>query len=214
MPSKTDQRRGDPSGKNNGPFHSPEDSGTDAPTSVTEILNAALDRQDALDRAFGCVYPELKRIAYRVLGSGADSTLSPTSLVHEAYAKLIGGETLSLGGRQHFYALCARTMRQIVVDYARSRMSAKRGGGIAALPLNEDGVAELASPETILALDLALDWIEQRDPRLVTLLHYRVFAGMELAEIAPLMGVTTRQLQRDWQRARIWMTEALVETAR
>jgi len=214
MSTETNETAADPSGKDAGALRSYEDISTQAPTSVTEILNAALDRQDALDRAFGCVYPELKRIAYRVLGSGGHATLNPTSLVHEAYAKLIGGETLSLGGRQHFYALCARTMRQIVVDYARSRMSAKRGGGIAALPLNEDGVAELASPETILALDLALDWIEQRDPRLVTLLHYRVFAGMELPEIALLMGVTTRQLQRDWQRARIWMTEALVETAR
>jgi RNA polymerase sigma factor (TIGR02999 family) len=182
----------------------------DEPTSVTAVLNAAGSGRAGLDQVFGLVYAELKRIASRVLAQSAQSTLNPTALVHEVYAKLIGSEQLGLQGRQHFYSLCARTMRQIVVDHARNRCAGKRGGGEAMVALTDDGAIDVSQPETLVALDVALDRLEQRDPRLVELLHYRVFAGMELAEIAPLFGVTVRQLQRDWQRARIWIADALL----
>ena len=180
-------------------------------TSVTAALNAAGSRRDGLDQVFGLVYVELKRIALRVLSQSGQSTLNPTALVHEVYAKLIGSEHLGLQGRQHFYSLCARTMRQIVVDHARSRYAGKRGGGMPMAVLAEDGAIDVSQPQTLVALDMALDRLEQRDPRLVELLHYRVFAGMDLAEIAPMFGVTVRQLQRDWQRARIWIADALLE---
>lgn len=187
----------------------PTESGPAA--SVTAVLNAAGSGREGLDQVFTLVYAELKQIALRVLGQSGQSTLNPTALVHEVYAKLIGSEQLGLQGRQHFYALCARTMRQIVVDHARSRCAGKRGGGQAMAVLTDDGAIDVSQPETLVALDLALDRLEQRDPRLVELLHYRVFAGMELAEIAPLFDVTVRQLQRDWQRARIWIADALLE---
>lgn len=186
--------------------------GQSDPTSITVLLNAAGDGRAGLDRVFDRVYPELKRIAHRILGGDRGATLNPTALVHEVYAKLIGNESLSVTGQRHFYALCARTMRQIVVDHARGRMTGKRGGGDVHVPLTEDGVIDIAHPETLVALDIALDWLERHDHRLVELVHYRVFAGMSLPEIAPLHGVTVRQLQRDWQRARIWMAEALLET--
>ena len=188
---------------------SPPSAHTDG--SVSAALEAAGSSREGLDQVFGLVYAELKRIALRVLGQSGQSTLNPTALVHEVYAKLIGSEKLGIQGRQHFYALCARTMRQIVVDHARGRCAEKRGGGQALAALTEDGAIDVSQPETLVALDLALDRLEQRDPRLVELLHYRVFAGMELAEIAPLFGVTVRQLQRDWQRARIWIADALLE---
>ena len=181
------------------------------PTSVTAALNAAGSGREGLDQVFGLVYAELKRIALRVLSQSGQSTLNPTALVHEVYAKLIGSEQLGLQGRQHFYSLCARTMRQIVVDHARGRCAGKRGGGMPMAALTDDGAIDVSRPETLVALDIALDRLEQRDPRLVELLHYRVFAGMELAEIAPVFGVTVRQLQRDWQRARIWIADALLE---
>ncbi len=183
----------------------------DPPTSVTAVLNAAGSGREGLDKVFGLVYAELKRIALRVLSHAGQSTLNPTALVHEVYAKLIGSEQLGLQGRQHFYALCARTMRQIVVDHARGRYAGKRGGGMPMAALTDDGAIDVSRPETLVALDLALDRLEQRDPRLVELLHYRVFAGMELAEIASMFGLTVRQMQRDWQRARIWIADALLE---
>ncbi len=180
-------------------------------TSVTAILNAAGNERAGVDQVFALVYAELKRIAARVLAQSGQSTLNPTALVHEVYSKLIGNETLGLTGRQHFYALCARTMRQIVVDHARSRFAEKRGGGQAAVALTDDGIIDVSQPETLVALDLALTQLEKRDSRLVELLHYRIFAGMELSEIAPLYGVTLRQMQRDWLRARIWIADAMLE---
>jgi RNA polymerase sigma factor (TIGR02999 family) len=191
-----------------GPVHAVPDQ-----ASVTAILNGASDQREVLDRVFPLVYAELKRIAHRVLSQSNAATLNPTSLVHEVYAKLIGSASLEVGGRQHFYSLCARTMRQIVVDYARSKLADKRGGGQAAVALDEDGAIDMGRPETLVALDVALDRLAERDPRLVEILHHRVFAGMELPEIAKLYGLTLRQIQRDWQRARIWITEALVGDA-
>jgi len=176
---------------------------------VTAVLNDANSSREAMDRIFGLVYGELKRIAGRVLGPAPGATLNPTVLVHEVYAKLIGGAELEIGGRQHFYSLCARTMRQIVVDHARSRLTDKRGGGQQMVELTESGAIDLALPETLVSLDMALDRLAERDSRLVDLLQYRVFAGLELSEIAPLLGVTVRQLQRDWKRAKIWISEAL-----
>ena len=181
------------------------------PAAITRVLNGADSSRDSLDRVFSLVYSELKPIARRMLANSRHQTLSPTVIVHEAYAKLIGSESLSIAGRKHFYALCARTMRQIVVDYARSRMAAKRGSGQVMASFDEEGVIDLARPESLVAMDEALRWLEERDPRLGELVHLRVYVGMPLPEIADLMQVTPRQLQRDWQRARAWLTEALLE---
>lgn len=180
-------------------------------TSVSALLNSVDQPQDQLNGLFDLVYGELKRIARRVLSShSGQATLSPTVLVHEVYVKLIGADTLDIRGRAHFYALCARTMRQIVVDHARARLTEKRGSGQLALALTDDGAIDLSQPDSLVALDTALTLLQQRDPRLVEILHYRVFVGLELTEIAPLLGVSLRQLQRDWQRAKIWITDAMV----
>lgn len=179
---------------------------------VTAILNRAGSSHEALDQVFALVYAELRRLASRVLGAGAQAaTLNPTALVHEAYAKLIGSQQLSISGRTHFYSLCARTMRQIIIDQARSRMSLKHGGVQQAQTFSGDEAIDLSRPESLVALDEALDRLARQDRRLVELLQYRIFAGLELEQIAPLLGVTIRQLQRDWQRARIWITAALDE---
>lgn len=178
------------------------------PLELTAILNHAPDARAGLDRVFDLVYVQLKVLAHRVLGRSDGSTLNPTALVHEAYAKLIGNESLSLQGRQHFYSLCARTMRQIIIDHARRKLTGKRGGGRSDVEFRDD-VIDLSSPETLVSLDHALDQLGRRDRRLVDILQYRLFAGLELPEIASLYGVTVRQIQRDWQRARIWIADAL-----
>ena len=91
-------------------------------------------------------------------------------------------------------------------------MSAKRTPDQPLASLNNAGVIDFGHPESLVAMGEALQWLEERDPRLVELIHLRIYAGLSLEEIAPLMEVTTRQLQRDWQRGRVWMTEALLNT--
>jgi len=181
------------------------------PAEITTILNNAGSGQAGLDQVLGIVYDELKPIARNVLARSNHHTLSPTVVVHEAYAKLIGSESLNIAGRRHFFALCARTMRQIVVDYARQQVADKRGGGVAVIELTDDGVIDFDRPESQVAMEQALEWLEARDPRLVELIHLRVYVGLELPEIGELLEVTPRQLQRDWQRARAWLSEALLQ---
>lgn len=181
------------------------------PAAITAILNNSSSSRQALDRVFVSVYGELKRLAQYVLGGPGSQTLNATALVHETYAKLISSQDLSVSGRQHFYALCGRTMRFIVIDHARKRLAEKRGGGMHQVTWNESQLIDFEHPESLLALDCALTQLETLDARLVELIHYRVFAGMELTEIAPLLEVGIRQLQRDWKRAQIWITEAMNE---
>ncbi len=190
----------------------PQDSSSvSSPSDITVLLNDAGSSREAMDEVFKTVYSELKRLAQNVLSGSGSNTLNATALVHEAYAKLITGSELNVNGRQHFYALCGRTMRYIVIDHARSRLSAKRGGGQYQVTWFDDRLVDMGRPESLLALDGALTALEKLDPRLVELIHYRVFAGMSLQEIGPLFGVGVRQLQRDWKRAEIWITELLDE---
>ena len=150
----------------------------------------------SFDVVYAAAYDELRRIARGQRYRGPAVTLTTTALVHEVYAKLIGSEQLGLQGRQHFYSLCARTMRQIVIDHARGRCAGKRGGGQPHAVLTDDGAIDVSHPETLVALDVALERLAQRDPRLVELLQYRVFAGLEMIEIAPLAFMRGRTLSR------------------
>jgi RNA polymerase sigma factor (TIGR02999 family) len=178
--------------------------------SVTAILNSADSSRLQMDQVFALVYGELKPVARNLLAKSSHQTLSPTAVVHEAYAKLIGSEQLNISGRRHFFALAARTMRQIIVDYARGRLADKRGSGRIQVEISDAGLIDLEQPESLVAMDEALKWVEEQDPRLAELIHLRVYAALELDEIAVLMELTPRQLQRDWQRGRAWMTEALL----
>lgn len=177
---------------------------------ITRLLASAADDREQLDRIFGLVYAELKTIAHRTLARTSQGTLCTTALVHEAYARLAGHGIPDLRGRRHFYALCARAMRQIVIDHARRRLAGKRGGGRIVLELQEGDAIDYGQPDVLVALDAALNALDRHDPRLVELLHYRLFAGLELAEIAELYGLSLRQVQRDWQRGRIWLYRALL----
>jgi RNA polymerase sigma factor (TIGR02999 family) len=179
---------------------------------LTRLLAGDLEGPAALDQAFALVYAELKAIAHRALARSAQGTLCTTALVHETYARLAGDAAPDLRGRKHFYALCARAMRQIVIDHARRRQAQKRGDGRPVLELLEGDAVDYAQPDTLVALDAALDALERHDPRLVELLHQRLFAGLELAQIAELQGIGLRQAQRDWQRARLWLHHTLLTT--
>ena len=180
---------------------------------LTQIFNESAGSVDSLGQAFQVVYNELRKLAGHLLGPDKDKTLSPTILVHEVYEKLVDASELNVSGRHHFFALCARVMRQVITDHARRMLAAKRGGGQTPVSLDDVLLTDMARPESVLALDEAFAWLEARDSRLVELLQLRVYAGLELEEIAQLMSVSVRQLQRDWKRARAWLSEALVETS-
>lgn len=173
-------------------------------------LLAANESGDGLDAAFGLVYQELKGIAHRALLRSRGGTLETTGLVHEAYAKLATHDALALQSRKHFFALCAQAMRQIVIDHARRRQADKRGAGQPVATLTDNDIFDSDKPEMFVALDSALTLLQQRDARLVELLQLRLFAGLDLREIALLLDIGVRQLQRDWQRARIWLAQALL----
>ena len=165
---------------------------------------------DDLDQVLPSVYEELKRIAHRQLARAQPgATLSTTVLVHEVYERLAGARHVPVEDRVHFFALCARAMRQVIIDHARERGAHKRGAGAPMFALADVDVASTAAPEAVVVLDQALSALEALDTRLVRLIELRLFAGLEPDAIAELTGVTVRTVQRDWQRARAWLHAAL-----
>jgi RNA polymerase sigma factor (TIGR02999 family) len=170
------------------------------------------------DRLFAEAYGELKQIAHRVLGSqGRGDQLQTTVLVNECYMKLVGAGVVEASTRQHFMALCARAMRQIVVDAARRQLADKRGGKAARaltldnLDLDSGAGADVLPPEAVAALDQALSDLDRREPRLARIAECRIFSGMECEEIAQVLGVTARTVQREWMRVKALLVLALEE---
>jgi len=179
---------------------------------VTRLLHAAQGGdQEALDRLVPLIYEDLRRLARRHLDrEGGGHTLQTTALIHEAYLKLAGpGGAQAASNRAHFMAIAARAMRQVLVDYARRRKAAKRGGGIIYATLGDAAGPVDASADDLLALSDALD---QLDPRQRQVIECRFFGGMEEKEIAEALGVSERTVRRDWVKARAWLHRALYRT--
>lgn len=182
-----------------------------APGAITVLLQrvAAGDpRADA--ELLPLIYDELRRIAaHHLARERAGHTLSPTALVHEAWMRLAGDASFAPEDRRQFYAVAARRMRQVLVDHARQRDSAKRGGGQS--PVTLDGLADErgAVSVDVLALDQALEQLDALDPRKTRVVELRYFAGLEMAEIADVLGISRATAQRDWDVARAFLFEAL-----
>jgi len=168
---------------------------------VTRLLGASRKGDpEALDRLMPLVYEDLRRLAARQLRrEHAARTLHATALVHEAYLKLSGPGGLQAGDRGHFLAIAARAMRQVLVDEARRRKSARRGGGWARTTLAAGSLAVDFDPDQILALDEALGSLDARQRQIVEL---RFFAGMEEREVAEVLNVSDRTVRREWTKAR------------
>jgi RNA polymerase sigma factor (TIGR02999 family) len=163
----------------------------------------------ALSDAFEASYGELRRLArhhLRRLRPG--QTLTTTALVHEAFVKLVKGP-VKAADRSHFLALAARAMRQILVDYARARSSGKRGGGLRPATLDGDAIPVEAIADEMVAIDRALKRLETLDERLARIVEWRFFGGMTEDEVASAMGVTSRTVRRDWQKARAFLFREL-----
>lgn len=179
---------------------------------ITRLLQRhhAGDRE-AFDRMVPLVYGQLKAIAHRQLVRGGQRgpVLDTTSLVQEAYLQLVDEDGVDWQDRGHFFAICARAMRRILVDDARKRLAAKRGGGAMEVTLDAEMLADAAEPERLLLIDDALCKLGEFNPRLAQLVECRYFAGMTEAETAEAMQSSLRTVQRDWMRARAWLLRAM-----
>jgi RNA polymerase sigma factor (TIGR02999 family) len=176
--------------------------------SVTELLAAhRAGDSAALDHAFAIVYEDLRRLARRELHGGATPTLNTTGLVHELYLKLADSSQVVASDRRHLLALASRAMRQIIVDYARQRLTQKRGGGAPAAQVDMNDVADDHPAGDLLWIDDALRDLEARDERLVHVVECRFFAGLSEADTAETLDTSLSTVQRDWKRAKAWLRE-------
>jgi RNA polymerase sigma factor (TIGR02999 family) len=178
---------------------------------ITRLLQAHQHGDErAFDRLMPLVYEDLRQVARQQLSRrGRNPTLSPTALVHEAYLRLVDETGVSWQSRAHFLAIGARTMRRIIVDYARERGAQKRGGRKPHLPLEPDRVGVEEHVELLIALDEALSALGSFNERLAEVAECRLFGGMTEEETAAAVGVSIRTVQRDWKRARAWLQQGL-----
>jgi len=164
----------------------------------------------ALDRLTALIYPELRRIARRNLGHRrAGESLESAALVNEAYLKLVRAGGIHCENRVHFLALCSQIMRRILVDHARRRGFAKRGGSAQPVPLDEMLLMAEARGIEVLALDEALDALARMDSRKCRLVELRYFGGLSIEETAEVLGVSIDTVKRDWRIARAWLMAEL-----
>jgi RNA polymerase sigma factor (TIGR02999 family) len=163
-----------------------------------------------LDDLVPVIFEELRAMARRQLSREHERyTLQTTELVHEAYLRLVGDAAVTQRGRAYFYAAAARAMRQVLVDAARRRNSAKRGSGVVALSLDEQVGAVDAYAHQLLDLDVALEELERRSSRPARVVECRVFGGMSVEDTAEALGVSPRTVKSDWALARAWLYDAL-----
>jgi len=178
---------------------------------ITRLLIAHHEGdEDAFQRLVPLVYDDLRVIARRQISkSGAARTLNATALVHEAYFRLVDETNVPWQNRGHFFAIAARSMRRIIVDYARERQAKKRGGGQIHLELKPEAVAIEEQADTLLALDAALTRIATFSERLARVVECRLFGGLTEEETAQALETSVRTVQRDWQRARAWLQKEM-----
>ena len=178
---------------------------------VTRLLVRAREgSREAVEELLPLVYAELRRVAGRQLrNERGDHTLGASGLINEAYLKLADQLQVDWQSREHFYAIAARAMRQVLIDYARKRNAKKRGGDWDRTSLDNKGLGFDAPLADLLALDQALDRLSGIDERLRRIVEYRFFCGLTEKETAELLGVTVRTVQRDWMKARAWLYKEL-----
>ena len=178
---------------------------------ITHLLQAAQqgDRA-AADQVVAQLYADLQRLAQRRLSQSGDLSLNATALVHESYLRLQHAGELDFPDRGHFLAYAARAMHSIVIDQVRARQAERRGGGLLQVTFNT-AVADLPlqADDEVLRVDEALAELATVDARLAQVVEMRYFGGLLESEIAEALGVTERTVQRDWQKARLFLSIAL-----
>ena len=160
----------------------------------------------ALDRLMPQIYEELRALANLMLSDrGAQLTLQPTSLVHEAYLRLRDQRRMDWQDRLHFFRIAARAMRRVLVDHCRSRMAQKRGGALVPVDLGDGMAVETPRMVDILVVDRVLADLEAQDPQQARIVELRFFAGLTVEETAAALGISPATVKRDWTVAKAWM---------
>ncbi|SRR6266404_2129399 len=181
-----------------------------SPKEVTRLLvDWGNGDQAALDELIPLVYDELRRLAGRYMRRESEGhTLQTSALVNEAYLRLVDQQNVKWQNRAHFFGVAAQLMRRILVDHARSRSRAKRGGGVQMVPLAEQAVIsqELAD---VIALDDALKNLAEMDPRKSQIVEMKFFGGLTTEEVAEVLNVTSRTVEREWRKAKAWLNRAI-----
>ncbi len=174
---------------------------------LTRLLNESVTgNKSSLDKVLPIVYDELRVISSKYLrGEYRHHTLQTTELVHEAYLKLIGDQNISWESRAHFFGIAAKSMREILVDYARKRNSKKRGEGVPALSLEDVLYISDKYDYQILALDEALKKFETLEERSSKIVELRYFAGLTIEETADVLNISPATVKKDWNFAKAWL---------
>jgi RNA polymerase sigma factor (TIGR02999 family) len=168
------------------------------------------DRREVLERLLPVVYKELRALAGAQMRlERPDHTLQTTALVHEAYMRMLGGQNPPWNDRGHFFRAAAEAMRRILVDHARKHRRVKRGGDRLRVSLSGLNLGTADDQEQILALDEALDRLEQQDPRVADVVRLRFFVGLSVEETAKALEMSERTVKREWSFARAWLYTAL-----
>ena len=182
-----------------------------APSDVTRLLRRWSEGdREALDELVPLVYAELRKLAHhRLRAESAHRSVNTTGLVHDAYLKLIGVQSPQFRGRAHFLAMASRVMRRLLVDQARARRAAKRGGAAVPVELDEALYVSDSQAEAFTALDEALTRLEALDPRQGQIVEQRYFGGLSLEETAEAIGVSLATVKRELRFAHAWLAEEL-----
>jgi RNA polymerase sigma factor (TIGR02999 family) len=179
--------------------------------SISVLVAAAEQGQrGARDALFAALYSELQRLAKRELArGGAGVSLGVTSLLHEAYVVIRAREGMSFPDRARFMGYAARVMRGLIVDHARNRRAQKRGGEFQITSLDVEGEADAPDHEELAGIGDALDELSRVDPSLAEVVDLKFFCGFSFAEVAAMRGVSERTVERDWEKARLYLHHSI-----
>jgi len=182
-----------------------------SPKSVTQLLiDWRAGDETALNKLIPIVYGELRRLAHNYMRhERSGHTLQTSALINEAYIRLVDHKGMRWQNRKHFYAVAAQAMRRVLVDYARSRDTDKRGGGVRMVELDEAATVAQKQATDLMALNEALIELEALDPRKAKIVEMRYFGGMSIEEIAETLEVSTATVNREWKRAKLWLLRAI-----
>lgn len=174
---------------------------------VTRLLAGLGEHPDGLEKLSRLVYDDIHRLAhFQRRGFKGGETLRTTALVHEAFLKVFGNHTREISNRQHLMRIMTLAMRQIIVDHARRQLAEKRGGNAVHVELEEDHLADtLRDAEQILDVEQAISRLDETDSEMAELVAARFYAGLNTEEIAEMMGVSQRTVQRQIKRANVWL---------